>query len=631
MFVNYVKSERLKNNLLNIENLNLFNTHINEKDVEPEIVEHIISVANSYLNDAEFILPTAYDYMSYFNSGSRGAYTDKIIENRKVLVMLISAEWLTRKGKYIEKIINYCWSFTELATWVIPPHQYCSRHYEPKQKILPDIYQRWFVDIYAAEIAGLLAMSCFLFKNEFNAVNESILQRIKVTVRKRIVLPFLENDDFWWMGFVKTAHPMNNWNPWSISNILIALSVLEDDNVLRYKGFEKSCYCLQNYIDKAFDDGGCDEGPGYWGGAAASLLDCLQLLNIATNGDCNFFNEPLIKKMGDYLCKVHIAENKYASFADARSYTIHAPTLIYRYGKLTASTELMSLAYEQLKVINVDEFLNKRYITMCFRWFLDLIEWKHLSTTNSDTRIINLKQTNFLPNLQVMSCRQYNNYDGIFLCCKGGTNEESHNHNDVGNYVVYKNANPMIIDVGCEAYTIETFGPNRYSLWNMMSSNHNCPEINGLVQKFGLKYRASDVEHTNDDLSSTMTMNLHNAYEENDVINCINRKIVFYKGDSCKINVIDTIKLKLPTADIKNHIMCVYKPIIADENTLIIQADDKTSLKIQYDSLLFNCEIQPIAITDDQMIDNWKTNELYKIVFSTKVKTNDVVFNITLL
>ena len=35
---------------------------------------------------------------------------------------------------------------------------------------------------------------------------------------------------------------------------------------------------LDNFIDPYHDDGGCDEGPGYWSRAGGSLFDCLELL-----------------------------------------------------------------------------------------------------------------------------------------------------------------------------------------------------------------------------------------------------------------------------------------------------------------------------------------------------------------
>lgn len=51
--------------------------------------------------------------------------------------------------------------------------------------------------------------------------------------------------------------------------------------------------------------------------------------------------------------------------------------------------------------------------------------------------------------------------DGVFdLAVKAGNNGESHNHNDVGSFTLYKNGRPFIIDVGVETYTAK---PSRRS------------------------------------------------------------------------------------------------------------------------------------------------------------------------
>lgn len=42
-------------------------------------------------------------------------------------------------------------------------------------------------------------------------------------------------------------------------------------------------------------DGGCDEGPSYWGKAAGSLFDCCELLYDLTGGAFSLFDDPLLR------------------------------------------------------------------------------------------------------------------------------------------------------------------------------------------------------------------------------------------------------------------------------------------------------------------------------------------------
>jgi len=92
---------------------------------------------------------------------------------------------------------------------------------------------------------------------------------------------------------------------------------------------------------------------------------------------------------------------------------------------------------------------------------------------------------------QVLSLRSIQGSSkGLFLGAKGGNNDENHNHNDVGNFVLYLDGEPAIIDVGVATYTNRTFGKDRYKLWYMQSQWHNLPSINGVMQHEGGQYKA---------------------------------------------------------------------------------------------------------------------------------------------
>ena len=67
------------------------------------------------------------------------------------------------------------------------------------------------------------------------------------------------------------------------------------------------------------------------------------------------------------------------------------------------------------------------------------------------------------------------NFQVPFVCgakdlgMKGGHNDESHNHNDVGSFVVYHNGKPILVDPGVGEYTSKTFSKERYTIWTMHS------------------------------------------------------------------------------------------------------------------------------------------------------------------
>ena len=83
--------------------------------------------------------------------------------------------------------------------------------------------------------------------------------------------------------------------------------------------------------------------------------------------------------------------------------------------------------------------------------------------------------------------------EGLYVAAWGGHNAQSHNHNDVGNVIVFADGRPLLVDVGVGEYTAKTFSPQRYDIWTMQSGWHNLPAINGADQRDGASFRARDV------------------------------------------------------------------------------------------------------------------------------------------
>ena len=70
--------------------------------------------------------------------------------------------------------------------------------------------------------------------------------------------------------------------------------------------------------------------------------------------------------------------------------------------------------------------------------------------------------------------------------CRGGSNGESHNHNDVGSFIFAKNDKQVLCDMGGRPYTRQYFEhPGRYDFLETSSRGHNVPIINGQYQGNG--------------------------------------------------------------------------------------------------------------------------------------------------
>jgi hypothetical protein len=143
-----------------------------------------------------------------------------------------------------------------------------------------------------------------------------------------------------------------------------------------------------------------------------------------------------------------------------------------------------------------------------------------------------------------MTSREQNSDDsGFFVSAKGGHNDESHNHNDVGNFVIFNDKKPVIIDAGVGEYTKKTFSKQRYDIWTMQSEYHNVPVVNGYPQKVGHTFKATDVKYLKSDKQSSLSMDLKYAYKEQAGINIYIRTIALNRVENANVTITEHISL----------------------------------------------------------------------------------------
>ena len=73
--------------------------------------------------------------------------------------------------------------------------------------------------------------------------------------------------------------------------------------------------------------------------------------------------------------------------------------------------------------------------------------------------------------------------NNMFFAIKGGNNNEPHNHNDIGSFVIAVDGELILTDLGAGAYTKGYFGSERYTYNHTRSYWHSVPFINGCEQE----------------------------------------------------------------------------------------------------------------------------------------------------
>lgn len=235
------------------------------------------------------ILPAGI-YMQFKRNGNRSVYQDLYYKRRKIVLYLALAESIEKKGRFIDKIVDGIWLLLEESTWVVPAHNPslpdmdCPLPYAYKEEVD-------FIDLFSAETGALLAFVYHMLGDRLDAITPLICDRILYELNRRITLPFLNNDKQWWMGF--SGRRINNWCPWIASNVLTVCALCEKSIKTRKNVLQKTFVILDHFTSGYHDDGGCDEGPGYWNEAGACYFDCLELIYDMTGGAVDVFDHPL--------------------------------------------------------------------------------------------------------------------------------------------------------------------------------------------------------------------------------------------------------------------------------------------------------------------------------------------------
>ena len=79
--------------------------------------------------------------------------------------------------------------------------------------------------------------------------------------------------------------------------------LLENDRDKLAKAVYRTMTSVDHFINYTHGDGGCEEGPSYWGHAAGKMYDYLQMLSDGTGGKVSVFDQPIIKNMGEYIAR----------------------------------------------------------------------------------------------------------------------------------------------------------------------------------------------------------------------------------------------------------------------------------------------------------------------------------------
>ena len=454
------------------------------------------------------------------------------------------------------------------------------------------------VDLYAANTGSALSLVMLLLRKELSEISPILTERTEYEIEKRIIRPFISFHHSYTGEYGKKC---NNWVTHVVECVLFTVGVCEKRQHVREAVVRRSMGYLDNYMAWMPEDGGCDEGPGYWSGAGASYFTALEELYDLTDGAVNVFDNQIIRNMGEFIYKFNINGRRYVNFADCSPNVSPDGYLIKRYGERCGSEGMVAFG----KMLIAEENTPAVHYSLSYRTIRNLATKRLTEAT-----VTKAERFVWYPDLKVMISRESEDTSkGMFLAIKGGHNKQSHNHNDVGSYIVYKNGNPVVIDPGNTTYVRDTFGPNRYNIWSMQSHYHNLPAFDGKGEHQGDVFRS--VREVYDEDSHKLTLGLELAFERDAGVESYTRSAVLDGGVA---TVGEDILLDCER-EIDFRLITVAEPTVIEEGRLGMPE----SVELCYDKRLsYSCEeFDPVG---NSSVEKWGTEKLYRLHFTIRAK-----------
>ena len=557
--------------------------------VDPHTAALFLEEARSWMGTPWPPLP-AHLWLAFVTEGDRQAHERPYFARRERLATAVVAASLTLEEALLTEVVDGVWTVCEETVWQLPAHDAPG----DEREALPS---HPTVDLFAAETASLLAWTDLVLAEQLDAVSPALRRRLREEIRRRVLRPYTGTRDWFWY-----PRGSNNWNPWIHSNLIAAALLVEHDPDKLRTLLLQAAQGLDNYVAGLPADGGCDEGIDYWWRAAGSVFESLEWLHSASNSDASLFTHGPLPQAARYPLVTHVADGWQVNFGDGAarwdrgsSRNGATPRLLHLIGRRVGDAQVQAhaRALRGTDPVALPNYSLGRVLPTLFD-----SEWE-----TSTPASFPLLEHSWLPQTQVLTARQrQGEAAGPFVAVKGGHNDESHNHNDVGSFMVAWDGQPLIIDAGVGTYTAQTFSKeDRYRIWTMRSSYHNLPIIDGWEQGPGAEKAAAAVTGGRDGAASRFAANIAGAYPAAAAVLSWVRALELDR-DHTVVRIEEHWELAEPAPVIWRYLL--RGDVQVSGNRVVISAGS-TAVQLQLPAVIERVYLEEIPIDDERLSPVW--------------------------
>ena len=483
-------------------------------------------------------------FRRYDEDGNRKQYEDVYFERRQKLLAYTLHLWLYEDSDVLAPLQDTIWAILEEYTWCLPAHLMGRSLTRVQDE------ETFVVDLFAAETGHALAETLSLVGDKLHPI---VVSRIHKEIERRIFARAYQNKgEFFWHTVT------NNWSAVCSGAVGMAAIYEIRDTERLAEILETSLSTLENFYRGFPEDGTCLEGLSYWNYGFGYFMSFADMLFRYTDGEIDLFADEHVKNIALFYTKMFFKGSRTVSFSDGGTY-----------GKCAlGALGMLKRHYPDFELPGAD------YITFgysgrgCARFALTVRDAVYaLPEFKTSTR--DVTGTYILPDAAWYISSSKN---GVGIAAKAGHNDEPHNHNDVGAFLIYKNGMQIIADIGSGEYTKQYFSKERYDIFCNSSASHSVPIVNGEYQKPGKMYAARDVSFSENGLS----LDLAGAYGI-ESLSALRRSIVFDK-ESGVTTVSDSFRFDERPVSVTERFVAPTEPEIFSDRVEITVGNEKMAI-----------------------------------------------------
>ena len=310
--------------------------------------------------------------------------------------------------------------------------------------------------------------------------------------------------------------------------------------------------------------------------------------------------------------------------------------MIRRFGVETGDTTMRGFGKWLDIRTNYGNSLNQQQFHRA-RELFDLGDLQDMAAEQADFRDVS---DAWLPDIQLMISRlggrpgqpASRTPDGLFLAAHAGNNGKSHNHNDVGDFVIYADGQPVIVDVGSGTYTSRTFSKDRYQLWFNTSAFHNLPTVNGHQEQEGNTYSASQVSYRMDRQGARLRMDLAKAFPPAAGIHAWERSILADRTG--RILITDSCRADSVFSSLTQTFMTVAAVDITAPGLIVFTPEMGNKVELHYDARFWRARKEEMPLTtpeEEGLKASWHHRAIKRILLELKSPVRNAVFQYTIV